>query len=411
MRVLLVSPYLPRHDIGHGGGIAMTRLVDGLAERCELTVAAFVRAGEEEAVEALRARCAAVHAVPFLSEHETGLSGRLRLVGSRLLAAGASLLSERPYFVEKYRQAAMRACLTELAREPFDLVGFEFLQMAPYAALFREHPGVVQLDTHEIHTIKAFGAMRLARGQRALGEGLRALRWARFEGDVVRSFDRVMCFTAQDRAVLCALSGRMHVDVVPLGLDVTGTPARSVEREEADSLMFVGSFSHAPNVDAARYLLADIFPALRARRPGVRLSVIGGGLPPDLRTLAGRYGDAVRLPGFVPDLGGEFDRHAVFLAPMRYGGGIKTKTLDAMARGMPLVSTAWGADGIPLEDGVHGRIADGREFVEATLALLADPDQRHALGTAAREQMLRTHSVAHAAEAWLAGAEAARRRG
>lgn len=410
MRVLLVSPYLPRPGIGHGGGMALTSLVERLSQRCQLTLVAFTRKHEQEAVEPWRARCAAVHALPFLSDREDDLPGRLRLLGSRLRAAGASLLGSLPYFVQKYQQEAMRACLERLAAEPFDLVGFEFLQMAPYAALFQQHAARLQLNTHEVNTIKVFGAQRLARqpaGQ--LAEGIRALRWARYESRIVRSFDRVMCFTAQDRAVLAAFSGCSHVQVVPLGLDLDAYPSRDGGQERPGSLLFVGSFAHEPNVDAALYLLEELWPALRARRPDLSLSLVGREPPGRVQRAARRCGPDVRLAGFVPDLAPEFERHAVFIAPMRYGGGIKTKTLEAMARAMPVATTVWGADGIPIEDGVHGRVADGPALIEAVLELLEAGDARHALGRQARALIAERQSAEAAASAWLAGAEQPRR--
>ncbi len=412
MRVLLVSPYLPRPGIGHGGGMALTGLVERLSQHCELTLVAFTRTGEQDAVDPWRAQCAAVHAVPFVSDRDVDLTGRLRLLGSRLWAAGASLVGSLPYFVQKYQQPAMSRCLRELAAQPFELVGFEFLQMAPYARLFAHHPARLQLNTHEVNTIKVFGAQRLARRpERQLAEGLRALRWARYESTVVHDFDRVMCFTAQDRAVLTAFSGCPHVTVVPLGIDLAALPVRDPAQERDGSLLFVGSFAHEPNVDAALYLLDELFPALQARRPDVRLSLVGREPPAKVQQAALRCGAAVHLAGFVPDLGPLFDQHALFVAPMRYGGGIKTKTLEAMARAMPVVTTTWGADGIPIEDSVHGRVANGDALVDALLDSLAAREARHTMGRNARVLIEAQQSVDAAAHAWLAGAEVPKRVG
>ena len=145
----------------------------------------------------------------------------------------------------------------------------------------------------------------------------------------------------------------------------------------------MGNFTHPPNVDAALWLGREIMPRVRARCPSARLTIVGIFPTPEVRALAG---DGLTVTGPVPDIAPYFERAAVVLAPVRTGGGMRTKVLQAMAYGKPVVTTTRGAEGLSV-DGAHLPVVmaeDAEGIARAAADLLADDGQRCALGKAAR---------------------------
>jgi glycosyltransferase involved in cell wall biosynthesis len=121
---------------------------------------------------------------------------------------------------------------------------------------------------------------------------------------------------------------------------------------------FLGNMTHEPNVDAVEFFASQILPHLRARDPDAALDVIG---PNATDALRARYASRVRFRGFVEDLGAALAEYDVMLAPLRFGGGTKLKVLDGMAHGIPVVTTAVGAEGLGLRHEEHALLADSAD--------------------------------------------------
>jgi glycosyltransferase involved in cell wall biosynthesis len=149
-----------------------------------------------------------------------------------------------------------------------------------------------------------------------------------------------------------------------------------------DRLLFVGNFHHPPNVDAALYLVRAIFPRIRAAWPGATLRIVGAHPPPELRALSDRQVDVV---GWVPNMTVELEDAAVVLAPMRLGGGMRVKVLEALAAGKAVIGSGLALRGLDLHSGREVVEAKtDQELVQAAVSLLASPETRLQLGTAAR---------------------------
>ncbi|HET6789094.1 MAG TPA: glycosyltransferase, partial [Aquabacterium sp.] len=154
----------------------------------------------------------------------------------------------------------------------------------------------------------------------------------------------------------------------------------------ACTVLFVGNFEYAPNVDAVQWLLGEIMPRLWRLLPQARLIVCGHALPASWRE---RWGDArVDWRGYVDHLPTVQAQASVFVAPLRFGGGSKLKVLEAMAAGLPLVSTREGLSGLQAQHGVHALVAETAEAQAQALAdVLMDPARAAALGEAARQRV------------------------
>jgi glycosyltransferase involved in cell wall biosynthesis len=147
---------------------------------------------------------------------------------------------------------------------------------------------------------------------------------------------------------------------------------------ENATLIFHGAMTYFANYDGIEYFLRSIFPLIRAQKPDVTLSITGSTEGVDLNPLA--LDDRVKFTGYVDDIRQVLGRSQVCVVPLRKGAGTRLKILEAMAMGIPVVSTSKGAEGLELVSGVHALIADDpAEFASKTLELLRDPGLRDTL--------------------------------
>lgn len=163
-----------------------------------------------------------------------------------------------------------------------------------------------------------------------------------------------------------------------------------VEREETaiPSMLFIGSFSHQPNVDAVRWFHAEIWPEISRRVPGVQWMIIGADAPPDILALS----DArIRVLGRVPSTAPWLASAWVSIAPLRFGAGMKGKVGEALAAGIPVVTTPFGIQGYGLVNGESVMVAsDAETFADCVSELLSDRGLREHLA-ASGLQVIREH--------------------
>ena len=135
--------------------------------------------------------------------------------------------------------------------------------------------------------------------------------------------------------------------------------------EKRNDIMFVGGFLHDPNIDAVKYFINEIWPKIKQKIPNVKFFIIGSNPPEEIKKLAS---DDVIVTGFVNDLQPFYDKCKVMVAPLRYGAGVKGKVTQSLTKGLPLVTTPIGAEGMNLLDGEHCMICNSTdEFVEKTI--------------------------------------------
>jgi glycosyltransferase involved in cell wall biosynthesis len=171
-------------------------------------------------------------------------------------------------------------------------------------------------------------------------------RMARFERGVVMDFARTAVVSDLDQQYLQRLAGRPSSVVrftLPVDLAFFAETRRRPQTE-SPVFAFVGRLGYIPNRDALRRLVSDVWPALHTRWPKARLRVIGAGADRRLRRLLQRPG--IELAANVADVRAHLEDVVALLVPMRLGGGIQTKILEAMAAGVPVISTSFGCRGI-----------------------------------------------------------------
>jgi sugar transferase (PEP-CTERM/EpsH1 system associated) len=291
-----------------------------------------------------------------------------------MLNMGLGLLSRQPLQVRYYQSAAFRRLLkTTLATEQFDVVHATLIRMLPYVWDLQGPPVVV--DLIDSLSLNLSARYKEARSLKRLAYGLEYRRVRAYERAVVRHFPGLAVSSPADRRVL-SYAGSNPVEVIPNGVDVDRFPFHGQEDREPETLVFTGNMGYPPNEDAVLWFADEVWPLLRAERPGVRLWVVGTNPGERVRALE-RTNPGIEVLGQVPDVTTYLHRATLAVCPMTTGSGIQNKVLEAMSAGAPVVSTSLanrGVRGVPGRDLVVAH--DAQEFATAVSNLLDDPARR-----------------------------------
>lgn len=361
-----------------GGKLRSWHLLRHLAIRHEITYVAFASRHEAAHVEGMRAVAHSVHVIPR-SERPKGSIG---------FYAGAArrLFDPLPYAVAKYRSRAFARRVQTLLREsPFDLIVSDFVLPAVNLPRRLPCPAVVFTHNVEAEIWRRHAAVQTHFLKRLLFRQ-QYRRMLRFEERALGRFDEVLAVSDADRDTLLRLypgAIRRPIHVVPTGVD-TDFFRPATAPDTSRSLVFTGSMDWLPNEDAMLSFCRDVLPAIRAEEPAVTLSIVGRSPTPAVARLADNAG--ITVTGRVPDVRPYMADAAVFIVPLRIGGGTRLKIFEAMAMGKAVVSTTIGAEGLPVRDGEHLLLADEpRALAAAVVRLLRNVDERRTLETAARK--------------------------
>lgn len=200
------------------------------------------------------------------------------------------------------------------------------------------------------------------------GDLRKATDTLRREMRMYREADGVITVTHEDAELILQQDPSIRCDVVPTIHEIVECDRR---RQQRDNLLFVGNFHHEPNGDAVAYFCQDILPLVQRRRPDVNLTVIGMAAPESLKRFAGPQ---VEFLGFVPSVTPYLERARISIAPLRFGAGMKGKIGQAMAHGVPVVTTSVGTQGFGLTPGKNVLVGDTPDAFALAVQRLLDDD-------------------------------------
>jgi glycosyltransferase involved in cell wall biosynthesis len=373
MRILLLTQVVP-YPPDSGPKIKTFGVLRYLARQHEIHLVSFVRSEQEAAAaEALRVFCASVTLVPLRRS-------RLRDV----VHLAASLINGQSFLVERDDAHEMRVAVGRLLRRhAFDAAHADQFSMAQFAV---DLPVPLRvLDEHNaVWTIVRRAAAREGWGlRRALAE----LEWRkvrRFEGDACRRFDRVTVVSPEDRLALeLAASGPFPASTIPIAVD-TDELAFRPRTPAARHVLSVATMFYPPNVEGIHWFATEVFPLVRSAVPGTQFFAAGSRPPRSVTRLA-IPDSGIVFTGYVADLGPLLDQSAVLVVPVHSGSGMRVKILEAFARGVPVVSTTVGVEGIEAQPGEHLLVADEPlAFAAAVNRLLQDAREASRLALAGR---------------------------
>lgn len=373
MRILLLTQIVP-YPPDSGPKVKTHNVLRYLARRHEVHVVSFTRGPEEDAnARALRSSCGSVTTVPL---RRSRLRDALYLV--------RSLCSGRPFLVERDDVSAMRETVHRVAREQaVDAVHADQLTMGQFAI---DLPVSLRLlDEHNAVWTIVRRAARRERGPRRLLAELEWRKLRRYEGDLCERFDRVTVVSDDDRLALeQAARGPFGSATIPIAMD-TEALAYVPPREGARDVLSVATMYYPPNAEAVDWFASAVFPLVHEALPATRFHIVGSRPPAFIRRLA-TDDSGILVPGYVADLVPLMRRCAVLVVPVLSGSGMRVKILEAFARGIPVVSTSVGVEGIDARDGQHLLVADSPEaFAGAVVRLIRDTALATRLSRAARD--------------------------
>ena len=378
MRILFLTARLP-YPPTRGDRLRAYHFLRVLSREHRLTLLSFIGdEGEAAHLSPLRVFCEdiqLVHRAPWQST----------------LGAAAGIWRPLPLQSLYYRSPVMQGAVDRLlARTPFDAVYVHLFRMAQYVS-GRYRPYRI-LDLTDAISGEVMRSLPHRDPFWRLVYRLELPRIRRYEREMVGRFDETWVISETERAAVAAEigdlppgSGRLppNLRVVPNGVE-TERYRPQVRPATAPVIVFVGHMGVYHNIDAAERLADAVLPRVREALPAARLDVIGTEPAARVRALAGRPG--VRVRGHVSDLNAALNEAAVFVAPLRFAAGVQNKVLEAMAAGLPVVTTPEVNAGLRATPGEHLLVAEDDDTLAAmTVDLLRDPAQRARLGAAGRE--------------------------
>jgi glycosyltransferase involved in cell wall biosynthesis len=309
-----------------------------------------------------------------------------------------NVLSSKPFAISKHTIPALRTKLIELdASGGFDLIVCDFLSPALHFVGHEWRTPVVMFQ----HNMESQIWKRMAanhprwHGRAFLGNQYR--RMFRWEDKLSKLFDGIITVSAEDTKFA---RERYHLTNVlgdvPPGVDTTFFHPQDRATEDKPVLAFLGSMDWMPNVEGIHWFVREVWPQVCARVPEVELRIIGRRPGADIRALADRDSSIV-VTGTVADVRPHLRDAAAMIVPLLSGGGTRIKILEAMAFGLPVLSTTIGAEGLPFEHDRHLLLADDvASFTERCVGMLRSKDLRARLARAARDEVVNHYSWAAA---------------
>ena len=369
------------HPTTRGGQIRTLELLRCLHRKHEIHYVAFNDPNEPEGLERANEYCSKAYPI---DHHVVDKRSPAFLIE---LAVG--LFSGMPVAVRRYHSAQMRAQVERLMQqEVFDHIVCDFLFPAPNlpdltsCVLFQHNVEAIIWKRRTEHAPDPLHRQYVK---------LQADRMLRYEGDVCRQVRKVIAVSEPDAALMREWYGVKRVEAVPTGVDADYFQSRAPVPPAAD-LVFVGSLDWAPNIDGIDWFQREVLPLILRRKPDCSVAIVGRKPPRAIQELSTRF-PGIQVTGTVPDVRPWLWGSKVSIVPLRVGGGTRLKIFEAMAAGIPVVSTTIGAEGLGARDGETIRIADTAEdFAAACITLLDDAAERERLRDRALQMVTEQYS-------------------
>ena len=379
LRLLVLTPQLP-YPPRQGTSIRNYNLIRYLARNHDIDLVSFLAPGDELSSDSpLHEICDRITVVP-----QPERSMRDRLI--------STILASQPDMALRLSSAAMFDVIDRLALPSYDAVQVEGIEMAPYGLHLaqtvtgRPLPPAFVFDDHNCEYLlqKRNALSDLRHPDRWMAATYSLVQWRklrRYEQRVCDRADLVVAVSDPDRAALECLRISSEMIVAPNGIDTDAYVDMFGDGVGNSNIVFTGKMDYRPNIDAALWFGSQVFPIVQSGAPEATFQIVGQRPHPRLDAL--RSNNRIEITGEVPDVRPYLSEASVFVIPMRVGGGTRLKVLEAMAAGLPIVTTSLGIEGIPVQNDRELLIADSpAAFAEAVLLLL--DDQRDGAGVSRR---------------------------
>jgi glycosyltransferase involved in cell wall biosynthesis len=389
MHILFLTQIIP-YPPDAGPKVKTWHVLRYLASRGHrVTLASFVRPEEEEYVSRIREVCQDVYTVPILRSKLSDIGYWVR-----------SQFSGRPFLIERDDLAGMRSLVGQILKEEVvDVIHADQLTMTQFALPEpTQHGGMPKDKTNGSgveHTKRPYLVFDAHNAVWTIIDrmrqnapwylkpiaGLEQQRVKRYEGLVVSKFDRTLAVTAPDkRALQEALnlyannSGEAAevISVIPIAVD-TEKLQPLARKPGSVNMVTLGTLHYPPNADGIRWFVKEVYPLILKEKPAATLTIIGKNPPADFYQLPNKYPQKVEVTGYVEDLDPYLEEAALMVIAVRAGGGMRVRILEGFARGMPVVTTTVGLEGIEARPGEEVLVEDDPvSFAQSVIRLLED---------------------------------------
>jgi glycosyltransferase involved in cell wall biosynthesis len=298
------------------------------------------------------------------------------------------LASIRPHAVHEFQTPEMEWLIQrQILLHGIDVIQLEYTALGQYARRFERL--VCALFEHDVYFQSIARALPFIHSPidriKARFEYLRAIR---FELNLLPRCDHIQVCTLENKTYLESFVPRLGPRIetgLRAGIDTARYPFPGGPRKPF-TMLFLGSFRHAPNQVALDWFARSVLPIIVDRLPQARL-IVAGSDPPQRHAFPDPA-NAIELLGFVEDIQPLFSSCALFICPIRSGSGVRVKLLEGFASGIPVVSTRLGAEGLARVDGEFCALADDAQaFAEKTIQLLEDAERARAMAARARREV------------------------
>jgi sugar transferase (PEP-CTERM/EpsH1 system associated) len=361
--VLILTPELP-YPLDRGGNIRIFNHIKMLSQKYNIYLLSFIQQeSENQYIPVLQEFCKKISTVVFPRQLQAKPSG-YRFLPKTIRGC--------------YSEELKSHLLKIISDEKIDLVQIDTIFMSFYVTYLSSNiPAIfIEYDIDALSFRKSY--LWNIRNAGFWSRLIELEKLSRFERYICKRFHRVITVSERDKKKLENLTGISNSTVVPNGVDTDFFyPYPDKTPGISNDIIFVGYMGHYPNEDGILYFYNQIFPFVRREWPDIKLYVVGSSTR---RIFELKTDKNVIVTGFVKDVRQYLRKCAVFVVPLRLGGGIRSKILEAMAMGMPVISTSTGCNGIQVTPGENIIVADGaREFARQTIRLLKDKNLQEKL--------------------------------
>ncbi len=357
MKILFVSALYP-YPLYSGGQIRVYNLLRELSKKHEITLAAFTRTSEETGVNNKLSFCKKV-----ITAHRGRAWQPKYVLGS--------VLGTHSFLVQSYINPQMRKLLEEeLNHTTYDLIHLEpwyvFESLPPTSTPIVSVEHNIEYDVYQ----KYANSFAVPLMRPFFYPDIYKMR--REEEHIWKKSRAVVAVSYSDRKIITKKIDVKHVEIVPNGVALESFRMRKpISYDEKLRLLYVGSFRWMQNRDAVAFLMRDIWPKIREFYPKAKLRIIGKSAPKGLKKTIGE-GGAI-LDEHVDDIAAEYAQAHILIAPLRVGGGTSYKILEAMASGVPVITSSLGAEGLEMQSGREIMIAKNtQEYVDCLQKIVTD---------------------------------------
>lgn len=365
MKILFITQFLPYYP-DTGGKIKTWGILKILSKKRQVFLVSFVDKKEDLVYEKkLREICFGVKTFvqPIITQAHRDLK----------IKAFLSLLSLKPFRALKHYSKEMEEFIRKInKKQTFDVIYIDHDVMIQYlGAVSTKNKALVFYDEHNISSLAAWRNFLIEKNPiDKLAYLLETTKWVFYEQKYLSHFNHIFAISRLDKKRLIKRGiNPKKVSFLPIPIEIE--PLFKFNPKEKN-ILFIGLMSWKPNNDGFWWFYKEIFPAIKKEIADVRLTVIGAYPSKSMREAA-KIDDNLEFLGYVKNLIPYFKKTSVFIAPIRSGGGIRIKILDALSRGVPVVSTTVGVEGIEAKNKREMIIADRpRVFAQAVIEILED---------------------------------------